>query len=126
MGFLTTLRTRLRFAFNRDPDVEAKWIVNVSERDVSTVRPDGMVESLAWNDLKAVAIETTDEGPYVMDVFWYLVGEHGGCVVPNGATGVPELLKRLQTLPGFDNAALCNAMASTANAKFILWRKNAT
>ena len=122
MSFLT----KLGGLFQRDVDVEAKWTVTFNGDEVYSTRPNGKVESLRWDDLEVVAVETTDEGPYVMDVFWYLAGKDSGCVVPNGATGVTEMLTRLQTLEGFDNEALSKAMASTSNARFILWRKNAT
>jgi hypothetical protein len=90
------------------------------------VRPQLIVESLTWNDLEVVAIETTDEGPFVTDVFWLLPGETSGCVVPLGATGEDLMLKRLQILPGFDNETLTKAMSSTSNARFVLWRRTAT
>jgi hypothetical protein len=80
------------------------------------------VESLNWDDLKIVVIETNDEGPYSADVFWYLAGEQTGCVVPLGATGEDDMVKRLQALPGFDNEAFGKAMASTSKHRFIVWQ----
>jgi hypothetical protein len=124
MGFFTILKARWRAACNPDLNFEAKWNVTVSENEVSCTRPNGKVESLKWDDLEVVAVETTNEGPFVADVFWYLAGETSGCVVPLGATGEDAMLKRLQTLPGFDNETLSKAMASTSNQRFILWRKN--
>jgi hypothetical protein len=59
------------------------------------------------------------------DVFWVLHGTTGGCAIPQGATGDRELLKRLQTLPGFDNAAFIEAMGSTADKKFLCWQRPA-
>jgi hypothetical protein len=90
-------------------------------------RPDGRVESVAWNDLEAVIVETTDEGPWAADVFWILARTNMamGCVIPQGATGEKALLERLQKLPGFDNKALIQAMGSTSNAKFLCWKKSA-
>jgi hypothetical protein len=125
MGFSTTLKTRLHAATHPPLKSEAQWVVTITDQNVSCTRPNGKVESLAWDDLQVVAIETSDEGPYVMDVFWYLAGEHSGCVIPNGATGVAELIERLQALADFDNASLSNAMASASNARFILWRRAA-
>ncbi len=124
MTFLATLKTRFNAAFHPDLNFEAKWVVAVSESEVSCTRPNGEVESLRWDDLQVVAIETTDEGPYIADVFFYLAGEQTGCVVPLGATGEDEMIKRLQDLPGFDNEAFSEAMASTSNRKFIVWRRN--
>jgi len=124
MGFLETLKARLNAAFTPDLDFESKWVVNVSDTQVSCTRPNGQVESLDWDDLNIVVIETTNEGPYAADVFWYLVGKQTGCVVPLGATGEDDMVKRLQALPGFDNDAFCEAMTSTSNRKFIVWQGN--
>ena len=103
---------------------ESHWIVTVTDTEISCARPDGQTESVTWDDLKAVAIETTDEGPFSMDVFWLLVGEHGGCVVPQGAKGEDVLLERLQQLPGFDNEAFIEAMGCTQNNRFLCWQRD--
>ena len=47
--------------------------------------PDGSTESVRWDDLQRVAIQTTDQGPWFEDVWWVLVGAEGGCLVPQGA-----------------------------------------
>jgi hypothetical protein len=66
----------------------------------------------------------TDEGPFVDDVFFLLLGNDGkGCCVPPGAEGSGPLLDRLQALPGFDNGKVIEAMGSTGNARFVCWRK---
>ena len=44
-------------------------------------------QAVRWSDLKAVLLETTDQGPFKNDVFWVLVGEHSRCVVPQEADG---------------------------------------
>lgn len=106
-------------------NAESQWIVTVTDTEISCARPDGQTESVTWDDLKAVAIETTDEGPFSMDVFWLLAGEHGGCVIPQGAKGEDVLLERLQKLPGFDNEAFIEAMGCTENNRFLCWQKDA-
>jgi hypothetical protein len=123
-SFLETLKARLNAAFTPDLNFESKWAVNVSDTQVSCTRPTGHVESLNGDDLNTVVIETTNAGPYAADVFWYLVGEQTGCVVPLGATGEDEMVKRFQALPGFDNEAFSEAMTSTSNRKFIVWQRN--
>jgi len=124
-NFWRSLKTNLTAAFGKqDLNFEAKWIVSVDELGISCQRPNGVIESVAWNDLKLIAIETTDEGPYVPDVFWYLIGDKGGCVVPLGATGEKDMMEKLQQLPNFDNEALSEAMTSTSNRKFVCWERN--
>jgi hypothetical protein len=85
--------------------------------------PDGKEESVRWDDLQEVQIITTDEGPFVDDVFWLLLGSSGGCVVPSETEGTEALLDRLQQLPGFDNEAVIRAMGTTSNDRFLCWRR---
>lgn len=104
---------------------EFNFKVYVTDEGVRLVRPDGKEESVAWNSLKTVIIETSDTGPWGADVLWALVCEDGkvGCVIPQGADGEEPLLKRLQALPGFSNEALIEAMGSTSNRKFLCWER---
>jgi hypothetical protein len=102
---------------------ESLYLVQISSTDVSCVRPDGKVERVNWDDLERVEILTTDAGPFAPDVFWVLLGSKGGCVIPQGATGEKELLRRLQTLPGFSNEAVIEAAPSTECRRFLCWEK---
>ncbi|HKY32491.1 MAG TPA: STM3941 family protein [Candidatus Polarisedimenticolia bacterium] len=104
---------------------ERRFVVRLSGPEVLCERPDGTVERVHWADLQSVEVLTTDKGPHAPDVFWVLHGTDGGCVVPQGATGDGELLERLQRLPGFDNKAFIEAMGSSANGRFLCWRKPA-
>src|ERR1700754_3030753 len=116
----------LKSKFRARPAVsnpEGAFVVTMSDDLISCARSTGLIESVRWDDLKEVAIVTTDEGPFAIDVIWLLVGESSGCVVPQGAAGEQELLVRLQTLPGFNNEALIEAMTSTRNRKFVCWEK---
>lgn len=99
--------------------------VIVTGDSVTRFRPDGVQESVRWDDLVEVGILTTDEGPWSEDVFWLLLASDlkSGCAVPQGAEGADKLLEVLQRLPGFDNEAVIKAMGSTSDAKFVCWRK---
>ncbi|MDQ3813865.1 MAG: hypothetical protein M3347_07920, partial [Armatimonadota bacterium] len=66
-------------------DPESRYIVTVSETEVSCQHPDGLIETVRWDDLRAVVIETNDSGPWLADVWWILVGTQSGCVIPQGA-----------------------------------------
>ena len=97
----------------------------ITEDAVICVRPDGVEETVRWDDLSEVGILTTDEGPSQEDIFWVLVGTDGrsGCVVPQGAEGADKLLDRLQQLPSFNDEEVIKAMGSTSNAKFTCWKR---
>ncbi|MEZ0389036.1 MAG: hypothetical protein ACAI34_18320 [Verrucomicrobium sp.] len=105
---------------------EADFRVVVGDGVIEHHRPDGIVETIRRDELMAVVIETNNLGPFATDVFWLLLGEREGkpcgCYIPAGATGEDDLFKELQKLAGFDNAAFIDAMASTDNARFVVWR----
>ena len=115
-GSATSTRPRL--------EPESRFVVHLSDSEVVCERPDGTAERVSWSDLEKVEIITTGDGPFVTDVFWVLHGGQSGCAVPGGATGEMELLQRLQTLPGFDNEVLIEAMGCTSNKRFVCWQKD--
>lgn len=108
------------------PQPEASFVVHVSETDICCTHPDGRVERVAWDDLQAVIVQTTADGPALSDVFWILAGtsEASGCVIPQGATGETAMLERLQKLPGLDNETLILSMSSTEDQKFLCWQRH--
>ena len=78
---------------------------------------------LPWNDLVRVAIETTDEGPFVGDFFWILEGDGTVLRIASSDAGAEDLLIALQDLPGFDNDAVIDASLTIANATFECWAR---
>jgi hypothetical protein len=114
------------FRFFRKPKQIDRVIFDDSA--VTRIRPDGVEETIYWDDLYEVGILTTDEGPNQEDVFFLLIAEDrkSGCVVPQSSEGSNRLLERLQKLPGFDNRTVIKAMGSTSNAKFVCWKRQAT
>jgi len=97
---------------------ESLYVVTVSSTEVSCQKPDGRIETIAWDDLQAVVVETNDTGPWWTDIWWILSGTQSWCVVPQGATGEDELIEKLQTLPGFE----IKGMNSTENRRFVCWQ----
>ncbi len=85
--------------------------------------PEKPVQKVAIDSLIGVAIETTDQGPFVDDVWWHLATGESVATYPSEATGAGELLSQLQALPTFNNDRLIQAMGSTQNNMFILWDK---
>ena len=65
-------------------------VVTFDDMGVRCVRRSGLVESVRWDDLRIVFIRTTDQGPFVDDMFWVLGGSSGGCVIPSEANGCQE------------------------------------
>jgi hypothetical protein len=85
--------------------------------------PEKPVQKVAIDSLIGVAVETSDQGPFVEDVWWHLATSESVATYPSEATGAGELLSQLQALPTFNNERLIQAMGSTQNNMFILWDK---
>jgi hypothetical protein len=99
--------------------------VSFTDETVTRTRPDGVQQTIRWDDLHEVVIVTTDQGPFQEDVFIFLILADGtsGCTVPHAAEGGDALFARLQKLPGFDHETAVRAMTSTSNAKFPCWKR---
>ena len=97
--------------------------VETSEVGITCNQPDGNQHVIRWDDLQTVLLETTDEGPFVDDVWWVLIAAKGTYRVAQGASGESELFAQLQMLPGFNNDAVIEAMGSVENQQFLCWQR---
>jgi hypothetical protein len=52
----------------------------------------GVTRRIAWADLQAVEVATTDAGPFAEDVFWVLHGAGPPVMVPQSAGGSDAFL----------------------------------
>lgn len=118
MGFLDWLKAKFA-STSAESDVR----VVVDDVVVRCEYPDGLVESVAWNDLQRVSVITTDHGPFVEDVFFALDGSDGGCLVPQGAPEFDVIFERVGEFPGFDDEAFVKAMCCADNNEFLCWER---
>ena len=96
----------------------------VDDFSIIRMKDEKILEQVRWDELNKVEILTTDDGPFVEDVFFLLHGEgENGCAVGQCEANGTELLSRLQELSGFDNEQLIAAMGSTQNARFLCWER---
>ena len=101
---------------------ESRVLVELEENVVRCTWPGKEPAEVSLPDLKRVAIETTDAGPYACDVFWILEDASGACLtVPKGATGEDDLVAYLLDLDGFDHMLMVVAMGSSNNKIFECW-----
>ena len=104
---------------------ESKWIVQCEGEVLRATDDKQSAKQLAKSDLTGVIVETNDSGPWGADVWWLLFGPDDRVAVayPQGATGEDAMLNYLMSLPGFDNEKMTEAMHSTDNAVFPVWRR---
>ena len=97
--------------------------VSFTDSKIVATYEGGETRTATWFELSKVGITTTDEGPFVQDVFWGLhAGERVAVAYPQDAVGSQELLTAMQErLPNFNNHAVIEAMGSTSNAHFVVW-----
>jgi hypothetical protein len=103
---------------------ERAWVLSIDDAGVVMTPPQGERQSIKWNAINRVAIETNDSGPWGADVWWLLEGSSGVVAYPQGATGDPEMLPEFhKRLPGFHDRAVIEAMGCTSNARFVCWER---
>ena len=123
LAFLKSLLKKYRDHRERMLFPEKQIIVEFDDEIIKATRPDGTVEMVTWDELTKFEVFTTDEGPFVEDVFFVLHGNDRGCAIPQGANNTQALIERLQQLPGFDNHQFIEAMGCTSNNRFLIWEK---
>src|SRR5262249_35111670 len=108
----------------------AGWPVNrvarvaTDDAGLRVVRVSGDQELVPWNEVTRVLIRTTDKGPFDDDVFFVVETTRESLVIPQPAPGCDELLRGLQQSPGFDNAAVIDAMGCADNREFLCWERD--
>jgi hypothetical protein len=98
---------------------EYGYEVELTSNEVICRRSDGEFESVSWSDLKAVSAY----GAHLEGYTLLLNGMASGCAVPDGAVGIDKLLKRMNSLPGFDFEAITAAAMSENREEHLCWER---
>ena len=96
--------------------------ITATEDALNILYRNGKSETHLFNSLKKVTIITTDQGPFADDVFWLLLLD-SIIMIAQGTTGEDALLSRLQSLPGFNNEQVIEAMSCSDNNSFLVWER---
>ena len=103
---------------------ERAWVVSFDDSTVRLTCPNGDTQSIQWDEVIRVAIETNDSGPWGADVWWCLEGANASVKYPQGATGDPEMLTQYPIrFQGFSDQAVIEAMGCTSNARVVCWER---
>ena len=51
---------------------EESWQVRILNDVLEVTNPDHDIQRIRFEDIKGIAIETNDSGPFGVDVIWYL------------------------------------------------------
>jgi len=102
---------------------EAQVLVADHGDFVSSVYPNGTIQTLSWKDLIRIEIQTNDTGPWDWDVWFVLVGTKDEVSFPLGATGQEEVLAKLETVTGAEREQLIAGMNCTTDRTFVTWER---
>jgi hypothetical protein len=99
-------------------------LLDVSSWGVRRFGADGLHEAVSWPDLLEVAVATSARTMDEEDVYVVLRGRFGNDVsVPHSLAVESGVLTALQLrLNGFNDAAFIDALTSTGEGLFVLWR----
>ncbi|MDR0244940.1 MAG: hypothetical protein LBJ65_25370 [Burkholderia sp.] len=101
------------------------WTVTTTGTRIESTDQTGTTRGIALSDLGAVLIETSDQGPFVSDVWWILfdTNQQFACGFPQDAEGAKAAVDRLLDLPGIDHRKVIDAQTSIQNATFPIWAR---
>ena len=101
------------------------WLVEVVGGTIRTSDGQGTTRELRVENLRAVVVATDDSGPWGDD-FVFLLYEHGSDPVglfPLEAHGRAEFIDWLSSQPGYNDAEMSKASASTRVARFKVYER---
>ncbi|MAS92479.1 MAG: hypothetical protein CMO55_04715 [Verrucomicrobiales bacterium] len=123
--WMIPVRRKERQQFAAPEDTDSMFRVLFENETVTCIRPDGTVESFSFHRLKRVEILTTEDGPFLPDVFWVFHDSSGsGAVIPDGAEGFQEVMERVLDLEGFDFNRFIESQGCTSHAVFPVWEQS--
>lgn len=110
---------------NKSPkNPEDAYLVTITDEYVKVEHPRRATESIRWEEINEIWLINTDDGPLLPDVFLALVGEKGGCLIPQGAKGFDEVYDIISKYNGFNFENVIKSMTCADNQRFILWERN--
>lgn len=99
---------------------EEDWIVGIRNGILSVISPTQKSAEIRFEEIKGIAIETNDSGPFGADVIWHVSDGKITIHFPMGARGEKEVVEELMKIDSFNYQEMIDAMGSVDNKVFIL------
>lgn len=99
--------------------------ITITDQAVSINHPSSGTAEIKWSDIDRILMITTDQGPFLPDVWLALCGKGLKVMLPQGAKGYDEVYDTVTQYDRFDFANVIEAAGSTENREFLLWTRNA-
>ena len=90
---------------------------------ITIKRPFRKSVSVGIDELDEIGVETTDQGPFVEDVFWILKRGELRIRIGDPHPIFKMLMDRFGLLEGFDWQPFVDAMSCSDNRYFMCWRR---
>ena len=95
----------------------------VAGQTIIVKRPFSRAVSVNIDELDEIGVETTDQGPFVEDVFWILQQGRIRIRIGDPHPVFKTLMERFGSLEGFDWKPFIEAQSCTDNRYFLCWRR---
>ncbi len=95
----------------------------IEGRNIVFQRPFTRSVSIKIDDFDEIGVETTDQGPFVEDVFWILTRGQAQIRIGEPHPVFNQLMDRVGSLEGFDWRPFTEAMCCSDNRYFLCWRR---
>ena len=119
MGFFKKL-----FTPKKPYNPEVKFIVTVTDSLVQVEYPESEPSLIYWEDIQEIKLVNTNSGPWLPDIWLFLIGASGKCVIPHGAKGFDDAFDRISKYEEFNFENFGKSMTCTDNVEFHLWSRN--
>nr|WP_320117446.1 hypothetical protein [uncultured Marinifilum sp.] len=107
----------------RKKQPEDYFDITITNDYLRVEHPEREREQIDWTDIIEIAIQTTDEGPFLPDVWLMLIGNDNGCSIPQGAPRFDDIYEIVSKYENFNFDEFIKAMGSADNARFVIWSK---
>ncbi len=104
---------------------EELYIVSITEEGIGCEHPEKGKEFLKWSEIEEVEVRTTDEGPFLPDVWYVFKDSHSSCTIPQGAKGFDSdtAFSIFGKFTDFNYENFISSMSSSENKIFLCWKK---
>lgn len=103
--------------------LEDDFTVTITDEYVKVEHPQNQPECIRWEEIMEIRLVNTDDGAWLPDVWYALIGKETGCLIPQGAPGSENLYDIISKYEGFNYQQVIAPMTCTDNAQFIVWTR---
>jgi hypothetical protein len=118
MGILDKL-----FGKSKPKNPEEEYIITITDESIKVEHLSRKTEVILWNDIEAIKLINTDDGPFAPDVWLALIGKNTGCIIPQETKGFETVYDIISKYENFNFENFIESMSCTTNQEFLLWKK---